>query len=72
MYLCDKSYISESHRSSAVGRKVSRKSLVISKLSQLLAMLGATFRRFGTMPLYIPLKPSCARITLTASKIDLY
>lgn len=49
-----------------------RKSLVISKLSQLLAMLGATFNRFGTMPLYSPATPSCATITRIASHIDLY
>ena len=49
-----------------------RKSLVISKLSQLLAILGATFSRFGTMPLYIPLYPSWAVIVEIASHIDLY
>ena len=54
------------------GLRVSRKSRVISKLSQLLAMLGATLSRLGTMPLYMPLIPSWAIITLTASYIDLY
>jgi hypothetical protein len=46
------------HRSSVSGLRVRRKSLVISKLSQLLAILGATFSRFGTMPLYKPFIPS--------------
>lgn len=54
------------------GRRVRRKSLVISKLSQLLAMLGATFKRLGTMPLYMPLMPSWVTITRTASKMPLY
>ena len=49
-----------------------KKSRVISKLSQLLAMLGATFIRFGTMPLYNPRNPSCLIITVIASQIDLY
>lgn len=60
------------YKSSASGRRVRRKSLVISKLSQLLAILGATFRRLGTMPLYSPLRPSWATIVLTASTIPLY
>lgn len=49
-----------------------KKSLVISKLSQLLAILGATLSKFGTMPLYKPLTPSCAIITFTASNTPLY
>lgn len=64
--------VTDFYRSSSWGRSVSKKSLVISKLSQLLAILGATFRRFGTSPLYIPFGPSCVMITLTASKMDLY
>lgn len=47
-------------------------SLVISKLSQLLAMLGATLSRFGTMPLYNPLKPSCLMIVMMASPMPEY
>jgi hypothetical protein len=49
-----------------------RKSLVNSKLSQLLAILGATFRRLGTIPLKKPRRPSSAKITLTASQTDVY
>lgn len=48
------------------------KSRVISKLSQLLAMLGATLSRFGTMPLYMPLIPSVLTIMRTASHIPVY
>lgn len=48
------------------------KSRVSSKLSQLLAMLGATLRRLGTMPLYKPLMPSVLTITRIASKMLLY
>jgi hypothetical protein len=47
-------------------------SRVISKLSQLLAMLGATLSRLGTMPLYMPLTPSVRTIWLTASKMPEY
>ena len=47
-------------------------SLVISKLSQLLAMLGATFSRFGTIPLYSPLKPSVVTICFIASPMPAY
>ena len=60
------------YKSASSGLRVSKKSLVISKLSQLLAMLGATFSRLGTMPLYIPLIPSCVMMTRIASKMDLY
>lgn len=49
-----------------------KKSRVISKLNQLLAILGATLSKFGAMPLYRPLTPSCATMTLIASNIDLY
>lgn len=49
-----------------------KKSRVISKLSQLLAILGATFIKFGTMPLYKPRNPSCLIMILIASQIDLY
>lgn len=48
------------------------KSLVYSKLNQLLAILGATFSRFGTIPLYMPLNPSVLTIDLTASKMPEY
>lgn len=39
------------HRIRSSGPNATRKSRVISKLSQLDAMLGATFNKFGTMPL---------------------
>lgn len=52
--------------------RLTRKSRVSSKLSQLLAMLGATLSRFGTMPLYSPRTPSWDTIIVTASHIDLY
>lgn len=35
-------------------------------------MLGATFKRLGTIPLYNPLRPSWAEIVRTASNMDLY
>lgn len=47
-------------------------SLVISKLSQELAILGATLRRLGTIPLYMPRNPSSTIMDLIASKIPLY
>lgn len=56
----------------STGLQEIRKSLVSSKLSQLLAMLGATLRRFGAIPLYNPLKPSCLIMVVKASQIDLY
>lgn len=52
--------------------KVTRKSRVISKLNQLLAILGATLRRFGPIPLNNPRSPSSATITLTASQMEVY
>jgi hypothetical protein len=57
---------------SSSGFKLTRKSRHTSKLSQLEAMLGATLRRLGTMPLYSPLMPSCVTMTRTASVRDLY
>lgn len=59
-------------RFSSVGFKSVRKSRVTSKLNQLDAMLGATLRRLGTMPLYSPLTPSWRTMTRTASEMDLY
>ena len=47
-------------------------SLKVSNVSQLAAMLGATFRRFGVMPLYSPLQPSCCRMDLTAPNNEAY
>lgn len=58
--------------SDSSSERLTRKSLVISKLSQLLAMLGATLRRLGTMPLYMPAIPSCLTMVRMASQIDLY
>lgn len=60
------------HRVISVGPSATRKSRVISKLSQLAAILGATFSRFGTIPLYKPVIPSSATILVSASPIDLY
>ncbi len=57
------------HGSSLICRK---KSLVISKLSQLEAILGATFSKLGAIPLYRPRTPSWETMTLIASHIDLY
>lgn len=59
-------------RVSSAGFRLTKKSRVTSKLNQLEAMLGATLRRFGTIPLYRPLMPSCVTITRIASGIDLY
>lgn len=50
--------LSADHCSSGSGFSVIRRSLVISKLSQLLAILGATFSKFGVIPLYNPFSPS--------------
>lgn len=49
-----------------------KKSRVSSKLSQLLAMLGATLSRLGTIPLYRPINPSVLTIELTACHMLLY
>ena len=49
-----------------------KRSLKVSNVSQLAAMLGATFRRFGVMPLYNPLQPSCCRMDLMASINEVY
>lgn len=54
------------------GFKLRKKSLVSSKLSQLLAMLGATLSKFGTIPLYRPRKPSCDMMVRMAWLMDLY
>lgn len=52
--------------------RLTKKSRVISKLNQLLAILGATLRRFGPIPLKSPRRPSSVTITLTASQIEVY
>lgn len=57
---------------SHISPMLTRKSLVSSKLSQLLAILGATFRRLGTIPLNRPRIPSSAIMTFTASTTDVY
>lgn len=57
---------------SSSGFKLTSRSRQTSKLSQLEAMLGATLRRLGTMPLYSPLTPSCVMMTRMASVRDLY
>jgi hypothetical protein len=51
---------------------LTRKSRVISKLNQLLAILGATLRRLGPIPLKSPRMPSSATISRTASQIEAY
>lgn len=61
-----------SSSSSCGGCRLTKKSLVISKLSQELAILGATFNRFGAIPLYSPRNPSCAKIVRRASDMLLY
>lgn len=57
---------------SASGLRPVKKSRVISKLSQLDAMLGATLSKLGTMPLYRPRSPSWLTMTRTASMMPLY
>lgn len=52
--------------------KLVRKSRVISKLSQLLAILGATLSKLGPIPLKRPRSPSSTMIALTASQTDVY
>ena len=49
-----------------------KKSRVSSKLNQLLAILGATFSKLGSNPLYMPSTPSFATILETASHIEVY
>ena len=58
--------------SSSGGRSCTSISLVISKLNHELAILGATFNKFGLNPLYNPLIPSCAKIVCSACRMLLY
>ena len=68
-----KTRVSYSPRSSSSsGFRPTSESRTVSKASQLDAMLGATLSRFGVMPLYRPLKPSCRKIVCSASAILLY
>lgn len=61
------------HREASLGgASDTRASRHISKLSQLAAMLGATFNRFGVMPLYSPFMPSSFRIVWNAWPMELY
>ena len=56
---------------SSSGFRLTSASLQTSKLSQLLAILGATLSRFGTMPLYNPLRPSWNRLRRTSLRARL-
>jgi len=62
----------QSYDSSGRGALLMKISRNVSNVSQAAAMLGATFRRFGVMPLYNPLQPSCRRMDLTASNREVY
>ena len=56
----------------SLGDQVTSRSRTVSNVHQLAAMLGATLRRLGVIPLYRPLKPSCLTMVLMAPPMELY